>query len=110
MGVSALNFFLRVFNLLDLVQNPLIDMFLKGAQNKAPLPVVKNSIWDPSKVLENIQKRARPLSFLLLAREAAILLLLATGWQVDDIWKLGLNVCVNDRSPCFILRLEENVR
>jgi hypothetical protein len=37
-GVSALKFFLRIYNRLDLVNNPLLDTFSKGAQNLAPMP------------------------------------------------------------------------
>ncbi len=100
-GVSALKFFLRVYNRLDLVSNPLIDMFSKGAQNLAPLPKEKNSIWDPNIVLNSIKNRPRPSSFLDLAREALILLLLATGWRVDDTWKLSADVQFDARAATF---------
>jgi hypothetical protein len=74
-GVAALKFFLKVYNRIDLVENPLLDMFSKGAQNLAPLPAEKTSIWDPNKVLESIKARPRPSSFLLCASEAVLLLL-----------------------------------
>jgi site-specific recombinase XerD len=95
-GVAAMKFFLRVYNRLDLVQNPLLDMLSKGLQNLAPLPVEKKEIWNPNTVLEKIRTRPRPTSFLCIAREAAILLLLATGWRVDDMWKLGREVIFSD--------------
>jgi site-specific recombinase XerD len=96
-----LKFFLKVYNRLDLVENPLIDMFSKGAQNLAPLPAEKLSIWDPNKVLETIKNRLHPSSFFLCAREAVLLLLLATGWRVDDVYKLACEVTVNSEMATF---------
>jgi integrase len=100
-AVASLKFFLKVYNRLDLVNNPLLDMFSKGAQNLGPLPKEKNSIWDPNVVLLNIKNRPRPSSFLPLAREAIVLLLLATGWRVDDVWKLGCEVAFGSTMATF---------
>ncbi len=100
-GVAALKFFLRVYNRLDLVNNPLIDMFSKGAQNMAPLPREKVVIWDPAQVLNAMRNRPLPSSFLVIAGEAVLLLLLATGWRVDDVWKVGSEVQFFDDSARF---------
>jgi integrase len=101
MGVSALKFFFRVYNRFDLVDNPLIDMFSKGGQNMAPLPAEKLSVWDPSKVLNEIGNRPRPTTFFPLVREALILLLLSTGWRVDDVWKLGRSIFFSEKAATF---------
>ncbi len=100
-AVSAMKFFLRVYNRLDLAECVLIDMFSKGAQNLAPLPAAKLSVWDPNKVLNMIQGRIRSSSFLCLAKEALILLLLATGWRVDDAWKLSGEVTFVHEAAIF---------
>ncbi len=104
-GVAALKFFLQVYNRLDLVNNPLIDMFSRGAQNLAPMPTEKNTIWDPEVVLNAIRARSRPTEFLSIAQEALILLLLSTGWRVDDASKLG--VCVSFGSEMAEFRFVE---
>jgi hypothetical protein len=90
-----------VYRRLDFVESPLIDLFAKGAQNLAPLPREKNTIWDPEKVLLWITGQDLPSSFLQSAREAAILLLLATGWRVDDLWKLKNLVKFSDGNAVF---------
>jgi integrase len=96
-----MKFFLKIYKRLDLSENPLLDFFSKGAQNMAPLPREKCEIWDPSTVLSWIQSQPIPSSFLSCAREAAILLLLATGWRVDDLWKLANKMQVTDEESTF---------
>jgi integrase len=105
-------FFLRVYNRLDLVEHPLIDLFSKGAQNMAPMPAAKISVWDPRKVLSSIANRPRPTSFFPLVQEALILLLLATGWRVDDAWKLGASVVVTEEAVifCFVERRKFRIK
>jgi hypothetical protein len=39
-----------------------------------------------------------PSSFLSCAREAVLLLLSATGWRVDDVWKLSNQMEVSDEA------------
>jgi hypothetical protein len=73
----------------DLAEHPLIDLFSKGAQNLAPLPREKTEIWNPETVLEWLKTQPLPSSFLQCAREAIVLILLETGWRVDDVWKLS---------------------
>jgi integrase len=99
--VAALKFFLKVYRRLDLVENPLLDMFSKGAQNLAPIPREKNEIWNPATVLNWIESQPLPVSFLPCAREALILLLLATGWRVDDVWKLSCSVTFSEDAAVF---------
>lgn len=42
-----------------------------------------------------MNSKTRPTSFLSSAQEAILLLLLATGWRVDDAWKLSGRVDVS---------------
>jgi integrase len=100
-AVAALKFFLKVYKRMDLLETPLIDLFSKGAQNLAPMPQQKMYIWNPITVLNWLETQPLPSSFLQCAREAVILLLLATGWRVDDLWKLALTVCFSPDSATF---------
>jgi integrase len=100
-AVAALKFFLKIYKRLDLVENPLLDMFAKGAQNLAPIPREKCEIWNPMTVLNWIQTQPVPSLFLPCAREAIVLLLLATGWRVDDVWKLSSRVLISNEAAMF---------
>jgi integrase len=102
--VAALKFFLRVYKRADLSDHPLLSLFAKGAQNLAPLPREKPSIWNPETVLKELKSRPRPSSFLPCAREALLLLLLATGWRVDDAWKLDVKVNFTSESMIVFFR------
>jgi integrase len=108
--VAALKFFLKVYNRTDLVSHPLITMFGKGAQNLAPLPREKISIWNPELVLSRLNDRPLPSSFLSCAKEAILLLLLATGWRVDDVWKLANRFESDESSARFFFRLKRKCR
>jgi site-specific recombinase XerD len=103
-AVAALKFFLRVYNRLDLADHPLLTMFSKGAQNLAPLPKAKPTVWNPETVLNDLKIRPRPSDFLSCAKEALILLLLSTGWRVDDVWKLDRKVDVSSENANFFFR------
>ncbi len=87
-AVAALKFFLRIYHREDLADHPLASLFATGAQNVAPLPKEKTPIWNPETVLNDVKMRPIPFSFLACGKEAVLLLLLATGWRVDDVWKL----------------------
>jgi site-specific recombinase XerD len=100
-AVAAIKFFLKVYKRLDLCEDPLLDMFSKGAQNLAPLPRDKCEIWNPTTVLDWIKSQSLPTSFLSCARETLVLLLLATGWRVDDVWKLSNRVNVREDAATF---------
>jgi site-specific recombinase XerD len=103
-AVAALKFFLKVYHREDLATHSLIDMFGKGAQNKAPLPREKTSIWNPESVLQWLKSQPIPSSFLSSAKEAVLLLLLATGWRIDDVWKLSSRMERSDESVRFFFR------
>ncbi len=103
-AVAALKFFLKVYRRMDLVDHPLLKLFAKGAQNLAPLPKEKFSVWNPERVLDTLKKRDRPKVFLECAREALLLLLLSTGWRVDDAWKLDLKTVFSENEVVVFFR------
>ncbi len=103
-AVAALKMFLRVYKRHDLADHPLLGLFAKGAQNLAPLPKEKPTIWNPEKVLTWLKTHPCPSSFLLCAQEAILLLLLATGWRVDDVWKLNGRVDVSNEAAVFFFK------
>jgi integrase len=102
-AVAALKFFLKIYRRQDLAEHPLLTMFAKGAQNQlAPLPKEKPLIWNPESILSYLKSRPRPTAFIPSASEALILLLLATGWRIDDVWKLdGKLVFSNEAVTVF---------
>jgi site-specific recombinase XerD len=108
-AVAALKFFLRVYHREDLANHPLLTLFGKGAQNLAPLPREKAVIWDPAKVLNEIKTWPIPSSFLECAREAILLLLLATGWRVDDVWKLSVMFECTEEYARFFFSCQEKM-
>ena len=87
--VAALKFYLLLFKRNDLVDSKLFSFFAAGAQRKAPLPKRRTCIWNAAIPLQMIRDRAPPASFLVAAREALFLLLMATGLRIDDIFKMG---------------------
>ncbi len=100
--VAALKLFLRVYRREDLADHPLVTLFGKGTQNMAPLPREKVAIWNPQVVLNWLKEQPIPSLFLACAKEAILLLLLATGWRVDDVWKLENRVeCLEDCARFF---------
>ncbi len=81
-----------------LTENPIIQMFVEGAQRLAPPPAKKNVIWDPEIPLSFISVRPRPKQLREAGKEALLLLLLATGIRVDCASKLSLSF---SRQPNF---------
>jgi site-specific recombinase XerD len=75
-----------------LTDNPIIQMFVEGAQKLAPPPTVKQVIWDPEIPLTFLSKRPRPQELRAAGKEALLLLLLATGIRVDCASKLSCNI------------------
>ncbi len=100
-AVAALKFFLKIYKPEDLAVHPLITMFGKGAQNLAPLLQERTTIWNPDSVLEWLKTQSIPSSFIACASEAVLLLLLATGWRIDDIWKLANKIEWSGRVHVF---------
>ncbi len=70
----------------------LIQMFVDGAQKLAPPPNKKVVIWDPETPLSFINSRPRPTEFRAAGQEALLLVLLATGMRVDCASKLSKTV------------------
>jgi integrase len=91
---ASLLYFFRLHRCEHVMQSSVIRMFVKGAQNLAPVTVKKLVIWDPELPLRYIASRPRPTAFLPAAREALLLLLLATGIRVDCASKMSKCVTV----------------
>ena len=107
------------------ITQPILKMFVRGAQKLAPLPVKKSLTWDPEIPLRKIASKPRPSTFLEAGREAILLLLLATGIRVDCASKIGKiisfrgEICVlpflearktGISQPLLLQRFEENER
>jgi hypothetical protein len=86
--VAALKFYLRIYRREDLSSHPLVSLFGKGAQNLAPLPKEENFIWNPETAMQMLRSKTIPCSFLKCAKEALLLLLLATGWRCVEAFQL----------------------
>ncbi len=87
--VAALKFYFLWSERSDLESSRLLTLFSEGAQRRAPLPVRKSFVWDAGIPLRMIRDRDHPKSFLVAAKEALFLLLMATGCRVDDAMKMG---------------------
>jgi hypothetical protein len=97
---SAILFHFRLSGRQDfLLQNPIIQMFVRGAQRLAPPPTKKCVIWDPETPLSFISSRPRPTEFRPAGQEALLLLLLSTGIRVDCASKLSKTF---SRSSTFV--------
>jgi site-specific recombinase XerD len=66
--------------------------FLHGAEALVPLPMTKVTIWDVAKPLDFLRTRSIPTCFKDLGAEAALLLLLATGFRVADLTCISASV------------------
>jgi site-specific recombinase XerD len=78
-----------------LTANPIVQMFLKGAQRLAPPSLKKQVVWDPEIPLSFISARSRPTRFREAGQEALLLLLLSTGIRVDCASKMSNSFQVN---------------
>ena len=87
---ASLTHFFKLYKRETIMFSPLVQLFVKGAQKLAPLPVKKTKIWDADVPLRMIAKSAVPTEFLPAGREAMLLLLLATGIRVDCANKLSM--------------------
>jgi site-specific recombinase XerD len=90
---SALLFHFRLYGRETfLTQNPIVQMFVEGAQRLAPPPAKKCVVWNPEIPLSFIDARPRPSELRAAGKEALVLLLLATGIRVDCASKLSSSV------------------
>jgi hypothetical protein len=78
-----------------LTANPIVQMFVKGAQRLAPPSLKKQVVWDPQIPLSFIDARSRPTKLREAGQEALLLLLLSTGIRVDCASKMSKSVHVN---------------
>jgi hypothetical protein len=96
---SALLFHFRLYGRETfLTENPIIQMFVEGAQRLAPPSVRKCVVWNPETPLSFIEARQRPRELREAGKEALVLLLLATGIRVDCASKLSFSI---NKHPTF---------
>ena len=98
---AALHHYFRLHRQEQVLSSYLVKLFVQGAQKLAPPPQKKTVIWDPEVPMRFIAKRKRPSDLLNAGREAIVLLLLATGIQVDCASKLSRTLTVT-RDFCRI--------
>jgi integrase len=89
---AALVHFLQFFRREKVMFLPIVVKFVKGAENLAPPPVKKDSIWDAEIPLRCFMERDIPIDAASASREAILLLLLATGLRVSDVFNLSNDV------------------
>jgi site-specific recombinase XerD len=73
----------------SVVSSPLVNLFVKGAQNLAPVKDRAPFIWDPEIPLAFLEGKPFPTLFRPAGKEALLLLLLATGIRVSDAHRLS---------------------
>ncbi len=93
---AALLFHFRLRGCDSVLRNPIVLMFVKGAQRLAPAPRQKTAIWNPEIPLSFLSSCPRPSEFRPAAREALLLLLLATGIRVDCASKMAAKVTMRE--------------
>jgi site-specific recombinase XerD len=72
-------------------QSVVYNKFLQGSEALAPLPRATPTVWDVSIPLNFLRSRPVPVTFVELASESALLLLLATGLRVSDLTCISAN-------------------
>ena len=90
---AAVAWFVRRSSRKHLLADIRIRDFLRGSKRIAVLPARKIAVWNPQFVIDFVRGRPRPTSFLGLAEEAIVLLLLATGVRLDDVFKMAFPPC-----------------
>jgi site-specific recombinase XerD len=90
-AASSIRWFLRISSKSALDKDPRWATFLKGMKRVCKPPVSRLHVWNPCRVLDTIASRPKPSDLIKAGEKAAVLLLLATGSQLDDIFKLLAN-------------------
>jgi site-specific recombinase XerD len=93
---AALTHYLQLFRREKVMHLPIVVKFVKGAQNLAPPPVKKETVWDAEIPLRYFLDRECPVDAPSATCEAVLLLLLATGIRVSDVFRLSKNVQEED--------------
>jgi integrase len=86
---AALLHFFTLYGRHEFSTSPLINLLVRGAQNLAPVKEKVPFIWDPEIPLNMLAARPYPDNLREAGREAALLLLLATGIRVSDASRLS---------------------
>ena len=75
-----------------LLNESIMNRFLKGARRKCRPFSRKASTWDAAEMTAFIERSPVPTSIAACAAEAVMLLALAAAVRADDLWKMGLQV------------------
>ena len=89
---SSIQFFVRRSQQISVCDSWKIRDFMRGAKRVAIPPNPKPSVWDPQLILDMFKRKPHPTTFFAAAAKALALLLLATGFRVDDVSKLSFCV------------------
>ena len=89
---SSIQFFVRRSPRAAVCDHWKIRDFMRGAKRVALPPLPKPSVWDPQLILDLFKSKRHPTTFFAAAAKALTLLLLATGFRVDDVTKLSSKV------------------
>jgi site-specific recombinase XerD len=86
---AALLHFFTLYKKAEILNSPLITLFVQGAQRLAPSTERSPFIWDPEIPLQHLAKLPFPTTVRTAGQEALLLLLLATGIRVSDAHRLS---------------------
>jgi site-specific recombinase XerD len=93
---AALAHYLQLFRREKVMHLPIVVKFVKGAENLAPPTVKKDTVWDAEIPLRCLVEKEIPDDAPSASREALLLLLLATGMRVSDVFSLSHRVKEED--------------
>jgi hypothetical protein len=88
---ASVNYFLSLVGISFLL-DPYYLAFMQGANRRAPISKDKMLTWNPQLVLDYISSSSIPTDFLPIAHETLVLVLLASGLRLDDLYKMSEDV------------------
>jgi integrase len=86
---AALLHFFTLYRRPEIINSPIVTLFVQGAQRLAPKSERSPFIWDPEIPLQFINNSPFPATLRSAGKEALLLLLLATGIRVSDAHRLS---------------------
>ncbi len=88
-AATSIRWFLRISSKAALDKDPRWSTFMKGMKRVCEPPLTRFHVWNPRRVLDRIASCPKPSNLTEAGEEAAVLLMLATGSCLDDIFKLS---------------------
>lgn len=113
---AALKFFLIQCNRGELFAMPQYLFFLKGCRRAAPIRQNRMCTWDPLGPLKALEVAPLPdvrpdldrvHQFMRCAQEAIFLFLMALALRVDDVFKLGCEIVIEEHKWIRLFFLEK---